>query len=237
MVTGVRALRLHGLRNLPDAEDVHLLVPPGCRTGSTGFVTFERTTRIPAPHTRLEIPLAPVHRAVLDAARRQSDVDTVLAMMAESVQRRRCTVKALADELREGNQRGTAIARRALTPLLNGAHSVAEADAWMLWRDSGLPDCQWNVKLFSADGRYIATPDAWFDEVGLAWEIDSRGSHSERDNFAGTLARNARYVAAGVVVLQTLPARLRTEPGKVLAEIRAAYETAVRRPRPDVHLR
>jgi hypothetical protein len=237
VVTGIWALRLHGLRNLPDAGDIQVLAPTECRTGSGGFITVERTTRVPTPHTRLGIPLAPVHRAVLDAARRQSDFDTIIAMMAEAIQRRRCTAKALADEVRDGNQRGTAIARRALAPLLNGAHSVAEVDAWKLWQLSGLPPCQWNVKLFGADGRHVATPDAWCDDVALAWEIDSRGSHSEHSDFADTLARNARYVAAGVVVLQALPARLRTEPGKVLDEIHAAYETARSRPRPDVHLR
>lgn len=127
---------------------------------------------MPAPHTRLEIPLAPGHRAVLDAARRLSDFDTVLAMMADTIQRRRCSAKALADELRDGSQRGTAMARRALVPLLGGAHSVAEAEARNLWRNSGLPKCHWNVKLFGAGGRYIATPDAWCDEAALAWEID-----------------------------------------------------------------
>ncbi|HKN54780.1 MAG TPA: hypothetical protein VJX66_19930, partial [Amycolatopsis sp.] len=66
---------------------------------------------------------------------------------------------------------------------------------------------------------------------------DSRGCHSAYHDYAETLARNARYVAAGIIVLSTLPSRLRTEPDRVLAELRAAYETARRRPRLVVHLR
>jgi hypothetical protein len=104
-------------------------------------------------------------------------------------------------------------------------------DAWRLWDRSGLPACRRNVKLFDADGRYIATPDVWCDDIAFAWEIDSRDCHDDGDYFADT---HARYVAAGVTVLQTLPARLRTEPEKVFAEVRAAYDPAGLRSRPDI---
>ena len=93
------------------------------------------------------------------------------------------------------------------------------------------------MKLFDVLGRYIATPDAWCEEVAFAWEIDSLTHHVGYQDLATTMARNTRYTTAGVVVLQTLPARLRTEPGKVLAELQAAYEIARGRPRPDVHIR
>jgi hypothetical protein len=234
MLTGLWALRRNGLRRLPLAGDVHVLVPATSSVTSSAFVVVERTTRLPAAHTRLGVPVAPVYRAVLDAARRLSDFDAVLAMMSEAIQRRRCTAQTLAEELEAGSRRGAALPRRALVPLLEGTHSVAEADAWNLWQRSGLPACRWNVKLFDANGRYLATPDAWCDDVGFAWEIDSRDCHAGSDDFADTLARDARYVAAGVTVLQTLPARLRTEPEKVVAEVRAAYETARLRPRPDI---
>ncbi|MBB4904953.1 hypothetical protein [Actinophytocola algeriensis] len=76
------------------------------------------------------------------------------------------------------------------------------------------------------DGTYIGVPDAWFAEVGLAWEIDSYEFHFQRDDYADTISRNARYAAAGIVVLQTLPSRLRTEPANVARELTAAYEAA-----------
>ncbi|HEV7974533.1 hypothetical protein [Amycolatopsis sp.] len=118
--------------------------------------------------------------------------------------------------------------------MLEGAESVAEGDAWRLWKRAGLPECERNVHIYDEKGVYVAKPDAWCDDIAFAWEIDSREVHSEWDDFADTLARNARYVAAGVVVLQTLPARLRTEPSTVIKELRAAYLTARRRPRPAV---
>jgi hypothetical protein len=237
MVTGIWALRRYGLEHLPTFRKVQLLVPAERKVTSTGFVLVERTTRLPRPFTRQDIPVAPVPRAVLDAARRLSDYDTTLAMMAEAVQRRRCTAQALADELAQGSKRGAALPRRALVPLLGGAHSVGEAAAWSLWKRSRLPEFQWNVKIFDAEGRYIATPDGWCDDVALAWEIDSPGCHSGYHDFAETIARNTRYATTGIIVLPTLPARLRTEPDQVLAELRAAYEKARNRPRPDVRLR
>jgi hypothetical protein len=237
LLTGIHALLRHGLRKAPAPRDVHVLIPAGRRVAGLGFVHIERTTRLPRARLLGELPVAPVHRAVIDAARRLRDHDTVLAMMAEAIQRRFCTPSALAHELAVGSRAGKALPTRALAPLLDGVRSVAEADAWRLRMRSGLPECRWNVKLFGVDGRYVASPDAWWDDVGFAWEIDSLSHHADPHDHARTLARNTRYLTAGVLVLQTLPARLRTEPELVLDELRAGYEIARSRPRPDVHVR
>ena len=234
IVTGLWALRRHGLRQVPEPDDVHILVPDEREITSGGFVVVERTTRLPDPIIRGGVPLAPAHRAVLDASRRIRNFDIVQAMLAEAVQRRRCTPEQLDRELRLGSQRGSAIARRALRAILQGAESVAEADAWELWKLAGLPPAEWNVRIFDAHGNFVAKPDAWCDEVAFAWEIDSRKWHSEWDDYSNTLDRNARYAAAGIAVLQTLPIRLRAHPDRVIAELRAAYAAAQRRPRPPV---
>ncbi|WP_328701596.1 hypothetical protein [Amycolatopsis pittospori] len=237
MLTGVFALRRYGLRNLPATEEVHVLAPAERAVAGTGFVHIERTRRLPEPRIRSGLPTAPVPRAVIDAARRTSEQDAVAAMMAEAVQRRFCPPWALAEEVDRLNLSQATALFPALVPILGGARSVAEVDAWNLWQRSGLPEGQWNVRIFDANGRYIATPDNWCDEVGFAWEIDSYGFHASGPGFRATLARNARYAAAGIVVLQTLPSRLRSEPDAVMAELRAAHESAQRRPRPDVHVR
>jgi hypothetical protein len=235
MVTGLWAARRYGLRRIPPPDDVHLLVPAGREVISVGFALVERTTRLPKAIVRQGIPCAPIHRAVLDAARRMRDFDAIRAMLAEAVQRGRCSPQVLQRELTHGSQRGSALPRRALVELVGGARSVAEGDAWQLWQRSGLPECDWNAPIHDSSGNYVATPDAWFDDVGLAWEIDSREFHFEAAGYADTLARNARYAAAGVLVLQTLPVRLRTEPDAVAEELHAAYQAASSRPRPTVH--
>ncbi|NBH10148.1 hypothetical protein [Amycolatopsis sp. SID8362] len=237
MITGLWALRRHGLQRIPEPDDVHLLIPHAREVTSAGFALIERTTRLPNPLLRDGMPLAPVHRAVLDGARRLRDFDTVQAMLAEAVQRRRCTPGQLDRELSLGSQRGSAIPRRALQAILNGAESVAEADAWEIWKLSELPSAEWNVSVFDRDGSFISKPDAWCEDVAFAWEIDSRGYHEGGDHYAATLARNARYSAAGIVCLQTLPSRLRTEPGVVITELRETYAAACARPRPPVTCR
>lgn len=234
MVTGLWSAAHQGLRRIPDPTSVHILVPEPRRVTSTGFVVVERTTRLPEPLIRDGVPCAPIHRAVLDAARRMRDFDVIRAMLAEAIQRRRCTPQALECELERGCQRGTALPRRAMMELLGGAQSVAEGDAFWLWKRAGLPECERNVPVFDANGGYIATPDAWVDEVAFAWEVDSREFHFELEGYAATLARNARYAAAGIVVVQTLPSRIRNEPDAVIAELRDAFEAARRRPRPPV---
>ena len=122
-----------------------------------------------------------------------------------------------------------------LAEISDGVHSVAEADARRLVRRSSLPRPQWNVPIV-ARGATVAVVDAWFDDVGLAWEIDSYAFHLSPQQYARTLERHAGLTAHGVVVLHTLPTRIRRQPGQVLAELRAAYAHAAARPRPQVHV-
>jgi hypothetical protein len=235
VLTGTWALRRHGLDRIPDQKEVHVLISASRDIDDVGFVHVERTRHLPRPHLRGDLPVAPVPRAVIDAARRLTDEDEIQAMMAEAVQRRFCTTDMLTHELDQAGRAGTALPRKALAPLLDGAVSVAEADAWHLWRRSGLPPGQWNVAIYDVDGNYVATPDFWCDEVAFAWEIDSYRHHTSLEDHRATVARNARYAAAGIVVLQTLPSRLRTEPDVVLGELLAAFRAACNRPRPIIN--
>ncbi|RSN37255.1 hypothetical protein DMC61_04165 [Amycolatopsis sp. WAC 04169] len=238
LLTGGEACRIHGLRNVPDTGDeIHLLVPHERKLHNYDYVVVERTQRLPRTVNRGGRPLAEVTRATLDVCRRQTDVRPVRALVSEVVQRRYSSFERLSHELAHGSQRGSAVPRLVLSELASGQESVAEIDAWRVWELSGLPEPVWNKKLYDAEGRFVAKPDAWFDDVGLAWEVDSLSFHLQVvDGFDRTLARNGRYAAAGVLVLQTLPSRLRTEPDKVVAELRAAHAAAAARTRPNVRI-
>lgn len=226
MVTGVEACRQHGLRTLPDIDDVHLLLPVERRVHSSDYVLIERTKRLPKPVVRDGVPIAPLARSVLDTCRRLRSHDPVKALLTEAVQQGRLNPHRLTHELETGSQRGTAIPREVLRDVLTGARSVAEIDAMRVWERTRLPVPTWNVPLRDVNGVHIGTPDAWFAEVRLAWEIDSFEFHFQRKDYANTISRNVRYAAAGIAVLQTLPNRLRTEPEKVAAELTAAYRAA-----------
>ncbi|AUI63058.1 hypothetical protein [Amycolatopsis sp. BJA-103] len=238
LLTGGEACRAYGLRNVPDTGDeIHLLVPHERKLHNQGFVVVERTQRMPRTATRGGRPLAEVTRATLDVCRRQTEIRPVRALMSEVVQREYSSFERLSRELAHGSQRGSAVPRHVLAELATGQESIAEIDARRVWARSGLPEPVWNKKLYNAAGEYVAKPDAWFDKVALAWEVDSLSFHLKVvDGFDRTLARNGRYAAAGVLVLQTLPSRLRAEPDKVVAELLAAHAAAEARARPDVRI-
>ena len=237
VVTGVAACRLHGLTHLPDDPRVLVLVDHTRRRASAGFVVVERTRRLPPPHVRAELPLAPPTRAVLDAARRMRDLDAIRALLAEALQERLTTVSRLREELEAGSGRGTRLVRVVLEEVGDGIRSAAEAWARTIaremQRDEGFPVVRWNPRLFTRDGLPVPTPDAWVDEVALAWEIQSRTYHLSAADQERTLRAKAALMAHGVVVVESTPRQLKRERGRVKADLRAGLDLARRRPRPD----
>ena len=99
-----------------------------------------------------------------------------------------------------------------------------------------MPHVFYNAVILTSTGQHIGTPDAWLDDVGLAIEVDSIAHHTSPTDFARTLARNARYAAAGVPVLGVLPSDLIVRPAGVLHDVVAARTAAGERVRPPVVL-
>jgi histone H3/H4 len=235
VVSGLEACRRHGIRRGPRADgQLLLLVPHGRQPRSVRHVVIERTRRMPRPTPRSGIPLAPVDRAIADAARRMRSPREVTELMADAVQRGLCTVGQLAAEIDTCQRRGTAVPRRILADVSAGARSAAERDAMALWKRSGLPEPWWNAAVHGLDGRFLGVADGWWDDVGLAWEINSYAWHLLPEDYAREQAKTARFTAAGVPVLPTLPTRLRGDGDAVLEEMRQAYGHAAARPRPKV---
>ena len=237
LLTGAEACRQRGLRRLPADSGIHVLVPAHRRPASRGLVSVERTTRLPRAVTCGGYRCAPLPRAGVDAARRMRRIDDVRALFSEVVQRGLCVPTDLLTELDDGCKTGSALPREVLREVLVGIRSAAEAWALAVWRRSGLPELTWNVSIYDAGGRFLAMPDGWLDSVGLAWEIESYEWHLAPGDHARTVKRNARLAAAGIVVVPTLPSSLRDEPALVARELAAAYRQALKRPRPDVHMR
>ncbi|GAB3708586.1 hypothetical protein GCM10027598_13140 [Amycolatopsis oliviviridis] len=237
VLTGTEACLRHGLRraSMPPDTGLHLLIPHDRKIRSTGFVTMERTIRLPSPVVRDGVPLAPLIRATTDAVRRLGDAEQVEAILIESVQNGGCHPKSLLHELDHGSLRGTAVPRRLLTGWVD-LRSMAESRAKMLGQRLPAPPSHWNAAIYDRQGRYIGRPDALWVDVGLVWEIDSFEFHFRKADYARTVDRNTRYAAAGLVVVQTLPSRLRDDPDGVLADLTAAHRMAASRPRPDIHL-
>lgn len=218
VVTGVDAVRAHGIE-VPEPDDVLVLVPAARRLSSRSYLTVERTTRPPTPVWRAELPMAPLVRATLDAARRMPDHDQLTALLHASVWAGGCTVPELRSELDAGNQRGSAAVRALLTPTLtsNPVVPVAVGLARRVLRRTALPPPRWQAPLRDRSGKPLGTADAWWGEVALAWDFGTR-----RAGFPDP----TRVTATGITLLRTDPRRLRTEPHTVAVELTTAFTKA-----------
>jgi hypothetical protein len=163
-----------------------------------------------------------------------ADLNVVRAMAAEVIQRGLCSVAALADELRACSTRGSALPRRVMREISVGVRSVAEAKARALILGAGLPPPEWNVLLRTVTGRIIASPDAYWADLGVALEIDSVEWHLSPQRYQRAQARQRRMARFGIVVVPVTPAAIADRPQEFLWELSDTLTQAVGRGGPDV---
>ena len=176
------------------------------------------------------IRVVPLSRAVADAARGMTGLADVRAVVAAAVQQGKCTPELLVAELEGGPVQGSALFRAAVSDVCDGIRSSPEADLKHLLRRAKIPEPVFNPRLYAGD-EFIASPDAWWPEAGIAGEVDSRAYHLSPQDHERTLARDARMAAHGITVLHFTPRQIRTQPGTVIAAIRSALAAANSRPR------
>lgn len=228
-ITGLAALQRHGVR-VPLAETVDVLIPAIRKRQSADFVRTVRTNRMPEhPVIHAGIRWAPAARAVADAARGSLEFRDVQAMAADAVQRGICSVNQLAVELREGSPQRSGALRAAIEGVADGIASGAEGDMRTLVKRGRLPEPMYNPRLY-AGAEFIAQPDLWWRDAGVAGEVDSREWHLSPADWERTMARHARMSAAGIIVIHVPPRRIRTDGAAVLAEFRSAIEVGRQRP-------
>jgi hypothetical protein len=236
LLTGVAALRRHGV-SVPASGTIDVLVPATCQRRSAGLVRLQRTTRMPELFCyQGPVRFVPAARAVSDAVRGFTASKDARAVVAGAVQRRRCTVEALAHELDHGPQQGSRMLRRALAEVADGVRSTAEGDLLDLVKRHRLPVPMLNPRLYLA-GEFIATPDEWWPQAGLAAEVDSREYHLSPEDWQRTMERHARMSALGIIVLHFTPAQIRDRSGEVAATIARALCSGQARPRLPIEAR
>ena len=229
VITGSAAVLAHGIR-ARQSEFVDVLVPLARQRRNAGFARLHRTSRMPdrAYHFGpIRFALAP--RAVADTVRGLTSLRDVRAIVADAVQQRRCDVRELVTELNAGQIPGSALFREALGDVAEGIRSAAEGDLKDLLAKSGLPTPLFNASIY--DGvTFVARPDAWWPESGVAVEVDSHEWHLSPHDHTRTLERQRRMAKLGILVLPFTPRQIRSERATVLAEIRKALEAAGRQP-------
>jgi hypothetical protein len=231
-ITGVDAASLDHDLGLRAGDQVHVLVPAAKRAATNGYVVVERTTRMPTLIERDGLRYAPMHRAVLDAARREQDAVRLRTLLSGPVRYGVCSVAELRAELDAGNQHGSAAPRAALRAVSDGVVSLTEGLARRVVRGAPLPPPRWNVPIRDAAGALLGVVDAWWDDVALAWEV---GTQRFRPGATAKSPDADRLAAAGVLVHRTPPEELRTDPDGVREDLVRAFHRAAHRVRPAVH--
>jgi hypothetical protein len=228
VITGSEALREHEVPAIETTE-VHLLLPSNRRLSAREFVRVERTSRMPKPRIFNGLPFAPPHRAAVDAARHARDPTDQRKLLLGPVQAGLCSLDEIRIELDAGAQRGTAALRTLLdesaTPVLTS--TVHQGWARRVINQAPVPTPEWNVPVYNASGKPLGVADAWWDEVGLAWDFDN-----QRDNRAHH--REERFTKAGLIVVRTSLPELRSNTEGVVRELTTGFLRAANRPRPKV---
>jgi len=220
-ITGSAALSWHAMP-VKRGDFVDVLVPLHNKRCDAGFVRLRRTTIMPGVFYRDGVvSYVPVDRAIADAARRLTDMSEIRDLVALSVQRGEVEIWQLQREVEAGQVAGTARLRVALAEVAEGVRSSAEADLRSIIKQSRLPTPMYNPRLL-IDKEFLAMPDAWWPEAGVAAEVDSRAWHLSPRDWERTLARHDRMTAHGILVLHFPPRRLRQAPREVGREIGAA---------------
>jgi hypothetical protein len=220
-------------RSAPDGDPgLDVLVPRTVQRRDASFVRLHRTARLPG---RIcvdgEIRFALPPRAVADIVRDRGLAE-VRAVVGGAVQQGTCTIAQLAEELAAGPVQGTALFRRALAEVGAGIRSAAEADLRDLIVWAKLPAPLYNPRLFVGT-EFLATPDCWWPDFGVAAEVDSREWHFAPRDWEQTLARHARMSAQGIVVLHFTPRQIKRSRHDLAAKLASAITAG----RPLPHIR
>jgi hypothetical protein len=220
-ITGTAAIAWHGLP-VKRSEFIDVLVPLRYKRCDAGFVRLHRTSlELGVICEDGAVVYAPLDRAIIDAARQSADLAEIRDLVASAVQRGKLMVGHLVRELdKTGPAAGTARVRVVLAEVADGVRSVAEADLRKLIIEMRLPTPLYNPDLY-VGGRFLARPDAWWPEAGVAVEVDSIAWHLAPADYERTQVRHDRMIAQGIRVLHFTPRYLRTAKRDVAQQIRS----------------
>jgi hypothetical protein len=234
VLTGTAAL-CHFLLPAPQSAVIDILIPSRARRKSISYVRVHRTARMPeivyGPPPQV---CAPPARAAADAVHGLTDLRAARALLAGVVQNRGCASWQLKQELDAGPVQYSALLRSVLAEVADGVRSAPEAELRDLVKRAGLPMPLFNPRLYLANGTFIACPDAWWPEAGVAAEIDSKRYHLSPDDWERTMDRHDQLSQYSIVTLHFTPHKLRSDQAFVISVLKNAYKSGRGRPRLDI---
>jgi hypothetical protein len=203
---------------MPPTPEVLVLAETG-RHRLTGQVRIRPTGRpyVAAPYLARDgeysrVPVVNVARAVADTALEYRRLDPVRALTTSAIQRGLCSADDLISELDAGPRNDSAMLRKALADVLDGAHSIAEAEAAEFLRLAGVPCFELNVAVVDSRGQLLAVVDVLWRDLRAVAEIDSREYHFSERDWKRTGRRHNVLTSAGLALQHYPPSEIRADP-------------------------
>lgn len=233
--SGAIACRWYGLRHASSAVGIDGLVQHGTTLLGGPSLRLRQTRRLPDGVLVRGRTVAPLERAVADAAR-WSQLQDARAVVLAALADRRLAAQPLLAEADLGPVRSSGSLRRALQDWERGARSAPEAEAADAMLDLGGDGPPGGVLLnpeLWLDGVLIGSPDGLVVGAGLGWEMDSVEHHGSGEALDETLQRHLRFSDVGLELLHATPRRLRAAPTAWARDVaaRAAARQGWRTPR------
>lgn len=226
-LSGWDAVRSYGLgARFPPPEQV-LVLSRSASNRIVGRVRIRETARpYSVSYTSYDsgYPLAPrvgVARAVADTSLAAVALSAVRGLVTSAVQAGTCRPDQLVAELQLGPRNGSALLRRALADVLDGARSEAEAVAARLLARADVPAFELNVPIVDGRGRVLAVADVLWRALRSVLEIDSREYHYLEQDWKNTMARHNRLTRCGLAVTHYPPSMLAARQSEWLGEVRS----------------
>jgi hypothetical protein len=216
-LSGWDAIRLRGLGSAqPPDPRVLVLTDPRLRNRDVGGLHLRPSPR-PVTCTRLaafdrrlpSIRVVSPPRAIADTAPFYDRLQPVRALVTSAVQRGLCTPADLGAELAAAPRNGSALLRRALADILDGALSIAEAEVMELLSSVSVPPFEVNAPIYDAHGRLLYRVDFLWRALKAVVEVDSREFHFGEDDWKRTMRRHNVLTAMGYAVTHYPPSVIR----------------------------
>lgn len=244
VLTGTHALARYGIDVGSPRPITRFLTGRDARNreGCHGM-ELRRTRRMPQAVVRDSVPVVPVERALVDAARYKEAPARDLTGWAISVLQRRMTSPDRLDaEITASGWVNLGALSAGCAAFRRGAWSRPEAAVWRLVEDAeDLPYMFANPQLLDAGGRLIGVPDGYFADEGVVVQVHSRQFHDGlapdgTDQWASTVESDTRFARHGLVVVGVTPATLTERPDRFVASLSATLAANHGRAPRGVHI-
>ncbi|MFI9582054.1 hypothetical protein ACIHCQ_09450 [Streptomyces sp. NPDC052236] len=231
MITGLAALALRRFSTAPpllSLDRIDVLVPRTRRLRSTGCARLVRAHALPRPEEITGLPVAPVHRALADAVAQLADAHAVRGLLTEAVRDGHCEPAAVVKELTRARLLARPHVVDAVDLLLAEGRAAAEDRLYEVVRAYALPEPVWNVDLrLPGGGPHLGGVDAYWPELAVAVELDTRASRRDADALWSQYARKREQLERlGITVVHLTPKKLRDYPEQQATVVRTALMAA-----------